>query len=229
MKIDFDPKLYDFRLLDVSSEVYALEDHLDLVEKQIEYMRKTEDDKLKAYIKKEKLAPDDPEWHEANQNFDQRFDFLLPRVFRGPFIVALYAVYETSVTKIARLIQESMGQSIALGDLRGNFLDRSKKYFKHILKFDLCNDQKAWDRIKMLSVLRHAFAHANGRVEMLKYESRKKIKNIEKKGIGIEDFNGYLVLNAEFTKETFRIVRSPLDELVERYKYWDSERQTKET
>lgn len=225
MKIDFDPKLWDFRLLDVSAEIYALEDHLQLVEKQIESMQQAERDELTAYIQKEKLTSNDPEWHEANQNFNHRFDFLLPRVFRGPFIVVLYAVYETSVIEIARLLQKSMGQSISLGDLRGNFLDRSKKYFEHILKFDLCNDKEAWERIKIMSDLRHALAHANGRLEMLKEESLKQIKSLEKKRIGIVDFDGYIVFNAEFTKETFRLVRSSLEDLVDRYKCWDSDRQ----
>ena len=216
MKIDF-----DFRLLDVSFEIYALEDHLELIENQIENMRKTEYDSLKIFIKKEKLTPNDPEWHFANQDFDHRFEFLLPRVFRGPFLVALYAVYEIAVTEIARLIQTSIGQSEALGNHRG-FLDQSKKYFKDILEFDLCNDQKAWERIKMLSELRHALAHANGRIEMLKAASRKKIRNIEKQNVGIENFNGYLVFSAEFTKETFDVVRSSLEELVKRFKDWDS-------
>lgn len=220
MKIDFDS-----RLLDVSFEIYALEDHLKLIEKQMERMRKTENDKLKELIKKDNLTPNDPEWHFASQEFDHRFDFLLPRVFRGPFLVALYAVYESAVTEIAQLMQTSKGHSIALGDLRGNFLDRSKKYYKNILQFDLCGNNKVWERITILAELRHALAHVNGRLEMLKDSNLKRIIKLEKQGIGIEDFQGYLVFNAEFTKETFDLVRSSLDKLVQRFKEWDSKQQ----
>ena len=222
MKIDF-----DFRLIDVSLELFALEDHLELIEKQMESLQKSERDILDTLIRKEKLSPEDFEWHEAIHNYDLRFDFLLPRAFRGSFLVALYAVYESSVTEIARLIQTSKGQSIALGDLRGDFLDRSKKYFKNILQFDLCNDNKVWQRIRMLAEIRNAIAHVNGRLEMLNTGSRGKIRNWEKQGVGIENYNGYLVVNAGFTKEIFDLVRSSLEELVERYKDWDSKRKPK--
>jgi hypothetical protein len=74
----------------------------------------------------------------------------------------------------------------------------------------------------MLSELRNAYAHVNGRLEMLNPGSRKKIKNWEKQNIGIENYNGYLVVHADITREIFELVRSSLDELVTRYKEWDS-------
>jgi hypothetical protein len=216
MKIDV-----DFRLLDVSFEIGVLRDHLDLVDQQMIQMEKDEHEKLKAYIKSEKLTPDDPEWHFAHQEYDHRFDFLLPRIFRGPFIVALYAVYETSVIEIARLIQKTKGHTIALNDLRGTFLKRSKKYYYNILQFELYKSEESWGRINMLAELRHALAHANGRIEMLRDEQQKNIKKIENLGIGVEDFNGFIVFSGDFVKETFELVRSSLEDLVERYKVWD--------
>ncbi|MEW6426498.1 MAG: hypothetical protein AB1568_00540 [Thermodesulfobacteriota bacterium] len=222
MKIDFDS-----RLLDISFEIYALEDHLLLIEEQMENMRNTENNKLKKLIKNDDLTPDDPEWHFANQEFNHRFEFLLPRVFRGPFIVTLYAIYEIAVTEIARLIQTTKCKSTSFSEFKGkNFLDRSKKYYKSILQFELCSDNKEWERIIMLAELRHALAHANGRLEMLKVGNRKNIKRMTKQAIGIEEFNGYLVFSAEFTKETFCMVRLSLEELIRRYKEWDSEQKT---
>ena len=76
----------------------------------------------------------------------------------------------------------------------------------------------------MLAELRNALAHANGRLEILRADSRKKIRNWEKQRIGIENYNGYLVVDATITRETFNLVRSSLEELVERYKDWDSKR-----
>jgi hypothetical protein len=213
---------FDFRLIDVSFELFALDDHLNLIENQMERLQKSECETLDIFIRKGKLSSEDPEWHEAIQNFDHRFDFLLPRAFRGPFLVSLYAVYESSVTEIARMIQAAKGQSISLGDFRGDFLDRSKKYFNHILKFNLCTDNNVWQGLKMLAELRNALAHANGRLEMLNSGNRKKIRNWEKQNIGIENYNGYLVVNAGITREIFDLVRSSLEELVERYKDWDS-------
>ncbi|MCJ7602960.1 MAG: hypothetical protein MUO63_15865 [Desulfobulbaceae bacterium] len=143
----------DFRLVDVTFELFALSDHLDLLENQMENLRREERIALEKIIRKENLSPEDPECHEATQNFNRRFDFLLPRAFRGPFLVSLYAVYESSVTEIARMIQIAEEQSISLGDLRGDFLDRSKKYFNHILKFDLCTDNKVGSFVFKLKAL----------------------------------------------------------------------------
>jgi len=117
----------DFRLLDVSLELHALEEYLDTIEKQIENINKSEELILEAAKSEDNLTPDDPEWHEAHQIYYQRIDFLIPRFFRGPYLVSLYAVYETAVTEIARLIQKGQEQSLSLNDIRADdFLDRAK-------------------------------------------------------------------------------------------------------
>lgn len=210
----------DFRLVDVTFELFALADHLDLLENQMENLRREERLALERFIRKENLSPEDPEWHEATQDFNRHFDFLLPRAFRGSFLVSLYAVYESSVTEIARLIQIEKRVIVSLSEYkcRGSYLDRLKKYFDKNLQFELCTDNSVWQHIKMLADLRHAFAHANGRLKMLTDDSLEKIRNWEKLHIGIESYNGYLVVDATVTRETFDLVRSSLEELVERYK-----------
>jgi len=95
----------DYRLVDSSFEIYRLEDHLELIEKQIGLIRKSEAKALNNYIQKEKLNPGDPEWNISHQNYDHYVEFLLPRILRGPFLVSLYAVFEAAVTEIADLIR----------------------------------------------------------------------------------------------------------------------------
>jgi len=166
----------DFRLLDVSLELHALEDHYELIKKQISHLSHAEKASLDEYRKKENLTPEDPEWDFARQECDHKVEFLLPRFFWGPFIVSLYAVLETSVIEIARLIQQSQKQGIAINDLRGDFIERAKKYYKNVLKFELCSDGNARQRIKILAEVRHAIAHANGRLDMLNENTKRKIK-----------------------------------------------------
>ena len=154
----------DFRLLDISLELGALEDYLDTIERQIDHIRESDKLLLEAAIKEQNLKTDDPEWLEVHQNYEHRIDFLLPHFFRGPFLISLYAVYETAVTEIARLIQKRQSQAIALGEIRADdFLNQAKKYYKHILHFDLCDDNAAWQQIIMFSQIRNALAHTNGR------------------------------------------------------------------
>ena len=174
MKIDV-----DFRLLDVSLELHALEDHYELIEKQIMHLSHVEKETLDEYREKENLTPEDPEWDFARQEFDRKVEFLLPRFFWGAFIVSLYAVFETSVIEIASLMQKSMKQGIAINDLRGDFLKRSKKYYKNILNFELCRNNKDWQHIRNLTDIRHAVAHANGRIDMLKSTAKDKINKLE--------------------------------------------------
>ena len=218
MNIDF-----DFRLLDVSLELYALEDFLETMEKQIDLISNIEKIKLEDAIRKHNLNPDGWDYVEAKQNYEDRIEFLLPRFFRGPFLVSLYAVYEAAVTEIAHLIQKRKGQAIALGDIRGNdFLDQAKKYYRHILQFELCDNNAAWQQIIMLSEIRNAIAHTNGRLEMLKKTSRDRILNWEKGKIGIESHRGYILVDRDFVRNIFSSVQTTLSKLVERYKQWDS-------
>ncbi len=212
----------DFRLIDVSLELHALEDHFDLIVKQLEQLNKAEKAALLEYCSQENLTPEDAEWDLARQECDQKIEFLLPRFFWGSFIVSLYAVYETGVTEIAKLIQNKQKQEIGINDLRNDFLERAKKYFKSILGFELCKDETTWQRIKMLSILRHSIAHANGRIEMLNEGTKRKIKAWEKQGIGIDSYYNYLIVDSSFARETLEKVSVSLRDLVERYKEWDS-------
>lgn len=216
----------DFRLLDVSSELHALEDHYELIEKQISHLSHAEKATLDEYRKKENLTPEDPEWDFARQEYNHKVEFLFPRFFWGPFIVSLYAVLETSVIEIARLIQQSQKQGITINDLRGDFLERAKKYYKHVLKFELCSDGNAWQRIKILAEVRHVIAHANDRLDMSNENTKRRMKALEKQNLGISSDHNYLLLDSYFAKETFSKVRSLLETLVERYKEWDTKQKS---
>lgn len=212
----------DFRLLDVSLELNALEDHYELIKEQIANLSEIEKKSLDEYRKKERLTPDDPEWDVARYECNNKVDFLLPRFFWGAFIVSLYAVFETSIIEIARLLQKAQNQEISITDLKGDFFERANKYYKHVLHFELCSDAKTWQRIKHLASVRHAIAHANGRIDMLNEKNSKTIKELERQNIGISSSKDYLLLDSTFVKETFLKVKSMLENLIDRYKEWDT-------
>lgn len=211
----------DFRLLDIDLELFALDYYLNLIEEKVR--NKEADERLKSQqrIKNSNLTPDDLEWQEQQHELNYIVDFLLPRIFRSPFLVSLYAVYESAVTEIAKLMQEKRGIAISIKDLKGDFPDRANKYYNHVITFPLCTIKLEWDRIKMLSDLRNAIAHANGRIEMLKPVTKKKITNWEKQKIGISSINGFIVIGEGFLIDTFSLVRTSINDLVERFKKWD--------
>ena len=213
----------DFRLLDVSLELHALENHYELINNQLLHLREAEETALLDYRKRENLSHEDPEWDFARQECDHKVEFLLPRVFWGAFMVALYAAFETGVTEIAILLQKLQRQEIGINDLRGDFLERASKYYKHILRFELCSDNEAWQSIKMLAELRHAIAHVNGRLDMLNEKSRRKITAWEKQSIGITFYDNYLLFDSVITNKLLSKVQLTLESLIERYKEFDTE------
>lgn len=209
----------DFRLLEIESELFALDYHLNLIEEQIRNKEAFERLLLEKRIKKLGLTHDNLDWQIEHYEFNRIVDFLLPRFLRSTFLVSLYAVYESAVIEIAKLIQKQKGFPISINDLRDNFLNRSKKYYQ-IMGVQLSSDE-AWERITMLSDLRNAIAHANGRIEMLKRDIQEKIRKWENQKIGIYSMNGFLIFEESFLRETLRLVSSSLNDLVERYKAWD--------
>jgi len=209
---------FDFRLLDVSLELHALDDHYELIEKQLAHLSHVEQKTLAEYCQKEGLTPDDPEWDLARQECDYKIDFLLPRFFYGSFIISLYAVYETSVTEIARLLMKSKKCEIDINEIRGSFLQRAEKYYNNILNFELCSDVNTWKRIKELSTLRHSLAHANGRIDMMKDDVKKGIRELVKKNVGVSTHYNYVIVDVSYAKETLNIVSSSLGCLVDSYK-----------
>ena len=120
------------------------------------------------------------------------------------------------------MMKERQSQSLSMNDLKGGLLEKAKKYYKHILKFDLyVNENKEdWDRIVMLSELRHAVAHENGRIEMLKGKNAKKILGWEKQKIGLSIRYGYVIIEEQLAENLFESVRSTLSNLRVRYQKW---------
>ena len=76
----------------------------------------------------------------------------------------------------------------------------------------------------MLSDLRNAYAHANGRLDMLNQKVKSQIESCMQQGLGISIHYGYIICDATTVDEIFRAVRGSLDDLIARYKDWDNQR-----
>ncbi len=211
----------NFWLIEVSSDLNILKEHLKHIEEQVERWRQSAEGVLDTLSEKSpSLSPNDQQpWSRfAHEIHDNYIEFRLPRILYNPFLVSLYTVYETTVTEIARLIQEKRGQKISLDDIGGSdFPDRAKKYCQHILTFELSKNDQSWERLKVLADLRHAIAHANGRLVMVEESRRKRIREWMERDIGIEDYYGDIIVSQSFVRETFGIVKDSLEDLLKRY------------
>lgn len=216
-----DPSTWDLNdpLLKASAEVFAIDDYYAELENQIEAVQKTQRLKLDALIRKENLTPGDVEWHDANQEYDRLVDFLLPRFFRGSFLVCLYALYESVVTEIAELIHVKQPLLRHLSAFRKkerlSFLDRASKYYDEILKIELCLDETTWYRLGVLSELRNTVAHANGRMEMLHPKKRSVVEDLIRRVPDVDIHSGYITFGKAFVSDTAHIVISELTRLID--------------
>ena len=196
-------------------ELATLEEHLEMIERQIASGESEAQSNF--YTQVEALEPEDEgEWQLLRNERDYHVEVVLPRVFRNPFLVSLFSVYETSVTEVARLLQKRQQKGIALDDIRGRFLDRAKKYYREILQFELSKDNERWKHIVMLSQLRNIVAHTNGRLDVGK--GREKILQIA----GVGDKQDFMVVNESVLREKFCVVKTELEDLMARYKEWDT-------
>ncbi len=212
----------DFQLIEVELELSDLFYYLDLLEKQIKERQTVYRSELEKIIREQGLTPDDSNWQIVHE-YEHLADYRMPRLFRAPFLICLYALYESTVIEIANFIKDKVGTEKTINEYKRAFnLDMAKEYYKQTIHFPLYSDNVSWERIKMLSLIRHAFAHANGRIGALNQKIRDKIVKYEKQNLGISlGDDGYLVLDERFLKETLMLVSVSLNDLISRYKEWD--------
>lgn len=209
----------DFTLLLVSIELDTLREHLELIEQQAKWAQNDAESRFQADM--EKLPSfDEAEWGMLRQEYNYRVDFVIPRVLRNPFLVSLFAVYETTVLEIAGLIQKKQNVRIPLNDLKGDLLERAKKYYSEILQFELSKSNVSWERLALLSDLRNVIAHTNGRIDTIADSKRERLL----KSKGVYDWLDFVLVDEAFLKETYALVKDEIEALMERYKAWDSAR-----
>jgi len=211
------PKFHiDLRLADIEYELSAVEQYIASFESQLPFMIQQEKEKMLNRIKEEGLASDDGEIGLYYTEYYDLTENILPRFIRSTIIVTLWSIFEASVTEIAKIINTEKGEALDINDLKGeDFLDRAKKYYKHILKFGPFNvESREWHRIKKLYTLRNAIVHCNGRIDSLNEKVLKLIKAKELEKMGLSTDGMYIMLSKDFVQESYRSINVFLAELI---------------
>jgi len=206
---------YDLRFAEMFYELYALEDYIDSIESQLPVL--IEKEKEKAYQNMPEY--DSIEWHQREQSLYALIEDVIPRYFRNPIVVTLWAIFESAIIEIAKEIKDQQGLPITLDDITGDFLERTNKYFNHIIKFPIDVRGSSWQHFRKFYLLRNAFAHANGRLDNIKNQD--KLKNIlgldkENAEVMITDVN--IICSPNFIKNTLRVVLDFLRNITEKVK-----------
>jgi hypothetical protein len=96
-----DPRLIEVELSDLNY-------YLDLLEKQIKERQADYRSELQEIIKENGLTPNDSNWQIVHE-YKRLADYRMHRFFRAPFLISLYAVYESAAIEIANFIQKQKG------------------------------------------------------------------------------------------------------------------------
>ena len=139
-------------------------------------------------------------------------DSILPRFFRNPTVVSLYAIFETAVIGIAP--DPKKLEDIKIGGKKPSLVKRAKKYFNDIVKVSFCSDTRSYHQLEMLETLRHAISHCNGRLDRVKPKRRHEIEEWLESNIGVRAEGGDLFISENFIKETYDVVNMTIQRLI---------------
>ena len=211
--ISLEGEVLDFRFSEIQHELYAIEQHRLATEAELPSILETARERLQAEV----ASDDDPDYvQSALSSIDSFIEDDMPRFFRYPTLISLWAVYEAATTDISNEIRKNAGQSLTIEDLRGDKLDKIKKYFKEVVKFPLVSDGQSLRYLRMLLILRNALAHGNGREDAIKPNTWKRIEKWNESGIGTE--HGFLTFTADFVEQIVKVVSASLTDLIARVK-----------
>jgi len=209
---------FDLRFTELANELRMLGEALQYLENQIHLLQEQEliqrDARLLKYDQNddERVIEYQPYWEKTENIF--------PRFLRNPFLVTLWAVYESGVYELANYVSREKGIEIKLKDYENGktFLNKAKKYFDRELKLPLCTDDPMYQKLNKIMAFRHLIAHSNGQIELITNPKLKqKIENLAKEDtdniiIGRE----YIIFSKDFMQKSYENVKKSLNELMDR-------------
>lgn len=206
--------MVDFWALEIRLELTWLRSYLTEMERHLAALPGNPPEVLRN-------ALDDPAEevrHPAQQEWSALSEDAAPRIARGSYVVALYAAYESAVTELADKVRRRVGAELALEDIRGrSFTDRARIYFDKVLGIPLCPDAGRWSIVGEVTLVRHLFAHANGRVAALTPRGRRLVEAMQQRGDARKSF-GSILLESRYLNRALDTVDESLRDLIERTK-----------
>ena len=207
----------DFRYFEIEYELWALEQMLKVIEPAIESLAGADAQQAVDEISRQGWEPGDGDGEMLLQEVYEKRDYVLPRFMRGPFLVSVWACFETAVQSVARLCAKEIEAPIRMNELRGDdFLKRAIRYFDAILGLPLDSDGDRLKRLNDLYVIRCALAHANGLREGMSDEKWAELcKALGRQGLA-PDSRDLVLLTENFVACAYDDVRACLKDLVAR-------------
>jgi hypothetical protein len=209
------PKIkLDFRFTDLEHEVWSIGKYREVLEEQLTLAKEQALQRVHDAERQEDIGEED-----RGLAIAQAYvlgEEVLPRFYRGPFLITLWAVFELAITEVADYLAEKKGASLKLSDIKGrDQREQWTKYYTHVIEYPLQFEEITWQRFKELRQIRNVLAHSNGRLDD---KTRRKIEPwcIENSGLLLH--YDLLHISAEYVREAEMLVTTTLTSLVRRVK-----------
>jgi hypothetical protein len=207
----------DFSYVYVEYELWALGHMLGVIEPTIEFLAQQNEAELVADLEARGWIHDDAERQFVYQDIAEVRDYVLPRFMRGPFVVALWASFESTVRQVAWARSAEIGVSSRFKVGRGSFLARASGYFERRLALPLDLDAERYARLVDLYAVRNALAHANGLKDGMSAQEWRQLSQVGiRRGAPVDEWHDMLVLPHDFVERAYADVSGCVRDLVTR-------------
>lgn len=202
---------FDFRFVELEWELHGLGWFREKLEDLLLFQKDQEELRLKSELAK----LDDPaEQQAAWETTGALIDEVMPRFSRGPYLISLWALFESGMTEIAGHVAKAKHLTLKLDDIsaRGK-VQQWKRYFEDYADFPLRIEEAEWTRLDELKDIRNLLAHANGRLD-LNTDLSKKVRKWCKEGKGLTEGSRSLIISNQYAKSAHKLVSEVLSRLI---------------
>jgi hypothetical protein len=208
----------DLRFAELEYELWGLDKYRTLLEDQIAFLQEQETIRTRAELKSKGYEPGDGDYELSMQELYDLIKGIIPRFYRGPFLVALWGIFESGIDEISRYIAEEKKCALRLRDIAGRDLkEKLSKYFNHVLKYDLGIESKTWNKLEEIKILRNVIAHSNGRIS-LSGDLKSKVERWARDKRGIDIYYDFLILSDKYIQFASSTIIDILTGLISRTK-----------
>jgi len=134
----------------------------------------------------------------------------IPRIIRLPVLVSMYALYESSMSRLLTYAQGKESKTLGLNDIRARSMsDGFNKYSQHVLGFDYQIAENFLDEIKIISKIRNIIAHTNGNLTNEQFNDFRRWINED-----IEIQSNQLDITYPFINKAMQCIRDIIESLM---------------
>lgn len=210
------PKIdVDLRYVGIAYEFWGLREFLSEIEPALDHLRTKDESAVRARLEEQGLPFEDDDVQFAFQEVLERAERIFPRLLRGPFLMALWGVYQGAVEEVAEQLRRERKIAIKLRDLKGSFFHQADKYYSSVLCLELDPKRERQARIRDMYELRNWLAHANGREYPLTDDKAKSLPALAERCGNTVD-SGYFIPSPSYLEQCYKDVTGSMSGLVAR-------------